>query len=99
MIIFHNYEHSFLPSSLIKLKKKRTIGYATTFDTVIIFCNPNISHSFTCPKPWGKELKRIKTLKMFIFHNSEHSFLPTSLIKLNKNNWARNYMCHFYYFM
>ena len=36
--------------------------------------------------------KWLKILKMIILHKCEHPSLPTSLIKQNKNNWARNYM-------
>ena len=60
MIIFIT-EHFFLPTSPIKVKK--TIGHATKCDILIVLCNSNISHSFICPKTWGKRLKRIKTLK------------------------------------
>ena len=46
-----------------KVIKKKTIGHIATCDTLIILCDSNISHSFTCPKTWGKGPKRIKTLK------------------------------------
>ena len=36
---------------------------------------------------------------MIIFHDFEHSFLPTPLIKQNKNNWKRNFIWHYYYFV
>ena len=29
----------------------------------------------------------------------EHSSLPLSIIKQDKNNWARNCMWHYYHFM
>ena len=36
---------------------------------------------------------------MIIFDNFEHSSLSTSIVKQNKNNWARNYMLHSYDFV
>ena len=61
--------------------KTKTIGHTTTCDTPIILCNSNISNSFSYPKTWGKGPKRLKTQKMIIFHNFEHSSLPTLMIK------------------
>ena len=65
-------------------------GYATTCDTIIISCNLSISHTLTCPDIWGKGPKRPKTQKMIMFHNFEHSSMPISMIKQNKNNGANN---------
>ena len=45
------------------------------------------------PENGGKRIQTAKnTKKIIIFHNFDHSSLPVSLIKQNKNNWARNYM-------
>lgn len=47
MIIFRRFEHSSLLTSIPN--KLKSISHATTFITLIISCDCNISHSLTCP--------------------------------------------------
>ena len=55
--------------------KTKTIGCVTIYGTLIVSCNSNMSHSFTCLKVWGKVPKQLKILKNDQFHNFEHSYL------------------------
>ena len=87
MNIFHKYKHSSLPTSLIKLKKNnRSRNYMWHF----LFC---------AILNLGKRIQTAKITKKWSFHNFEHSSLTISLIKQNKNNWARNYMWRSYHFV
>ena len=49
---FHNFEHSSLPTSLIKQIKKKTIGQATACDTLMNLCSSISSHASTCLKTY-----------------------------------------------
>ena len=64
---------------------------------LIISSNSNMSHSLNCPKNWTKGPKRLKILSTS--HTFEHSYLPTSITKQNKNHCVRNYKiyCHNFY--
>ena len=79
MMIFHKFEHSSLPISIIK-KKKKTIGQATSCSTLIISCNCNIRCSLTCLKTCGRRPKRRNALK-FVY--SSLLTLTTKEIKIH----------------
>ena len=96
MIIFHNFEHCFLPTLLKELKKTR---HTTSCNTLVTLCSSNISHLLNHLKTLRKGPKWPKALKNYHFHNFEHSSLPISIIKQNKNDLARNFMWHFYHVM
>ena len=80
------HEHSSLLTSVTNQTK---IHFADNcISTLIISCSSNISYSLTCPKTWGKEPRRLNTLKMINFHSFEQPSLPTLLMKQNRNNPA-----------
>ena len=98
MIIFHNYEHSSLPTLVMKFKNTQL---GTQLDVKLLLFCAILTYVTPLPaqKPGVKHPNGQKHEKMIIFHKSEHSSLPISIIKPNKNNWARNYMYHSYHFM
>ena len=55
---FFKFEDACLPTKMTKQVK--TLWTLTKYDTLIISCNSNISHSSTCPKTGEKGTKRLK---------------------------------------
>ena len=57
-----------MPTCQIRQQSKlKTIEHASNCDALIIPCYFNISHSYTCPKTWEKELKWVKILENSVF--------------------------------
>ena len=86
-----------LSANFLHKTMKKAIGHATTRNTLIYLCRSisNICQQLTCTKICGRRSKRRKTKK----NDHEHTSLPTSLLKQNKNNWALNHMWPSYSFV
>ena len=74
------------PRSQSKIK---TIGYAAkkNFIFLIKFC---ISHALTCPKFEKMDHNEQKYFNMTISVKFEHSLLPSSITRKNKNNYKKD---------